>query len=208
MRNRSGAQGNQLLGAIKNFWVELLGLDLPLPIHIPELRAQKFHLVRQDTAIAQEQVLRQVGNVRNSEQGHVGLFRGSPAFMGITAAAGRHHIGPMITPASGDGFDVIPGEVFIVVFTPAIQTHVTVAAEQFTVGQGRHVPFVSKFVFAAHRYDGVDFDNTLLAGETGCATMQGKGVVSSRPCNHIAGIDTYRFLPENPFDRLAGHIKT
>jgi hypothetical protein len=67
---------------------------------------------------------------------------------------------------------------------------------------------MGKFVFAAHRDDGVDFDDTLLAGETGRATVEGKSVVARRPGNHIAGIDTDRLLPGNPFDRLTGHIKT
>jgi hypothetical protein len=35
----------------------------------------------------------------------------------------------MVPPTPGDGFNVIPGKIFIVVFTPTIQAHVTVTAE-------------------------------------------------------------------------------
>ena len=41
---------------------------------------QKLHLVRQDAAVAQDEVLPQAGHIGRIEQGHVGLLRRAVAF--------------------------------------------------------------------------------------------------------------------------------
>ena len=59
-----------------------------MPVHISELVPQKFHLVGKNVAIAQRQVLRHVGHVRNCQQRHVGLIRRAAPLVRIATLTG------------------------------------------------------------------------------------------------------------------------
>ena len=103
---------------------------------------------------------------------------------------------------------MITGQLIIMVTAATIQTHMPVPTKQFTIGQGRDLALVGKFIFTLDRNDGIDRDDALFAREARGATMEGKDVFTRGPGNHITGIDTNSFLPGNPFDRLTGYIKS
>tara|TARA_Y100001960_G_scaffold321596_1_gene396634 strand:+ start:1524 stop:1742 length:219 start_codon:yes stop_codon:yes gene_type:complete len=68
---------------------------------------QKFHLVSEDTATRQIDVLSMGRHKGHGPQLHPGLFRCAIAFMMITPLASGHHIPPDIPPALAERFYVI-----------------------------------------------------------------------------------------------------
>jgi len=75
------------------------------------MRHQKLHLVRQNAAVAQDEVLPQAGDVRRIEQRHIRLLGCAVAFPMITRAAGGDYVHPVVHAVLGKGDDVLAGQV-------------------------------------------------------------------------------------------------
>ena len=72
---------------------------------------QVFHLVGQDAAIAQDEVLVPVGHLGHIQQWHVCLLGRAAAFAGIAVAAGGDRVGPGVTATARDRHHVIAGKI-------------------------------------------------------------------------------------------------
>ena len=68
---------------------------------------KKFHLIGQDAATLQIDILGVCRHERNGQQLYARLFRGAAGLVVIAPLAGRHHIVPCIQPALTQGSDMI-----------------------------------------------------------------------------------------------------
>lgn len=74
------------------------------------MRHQKLHLVRQDTAVAQDEVLPQRWFIRCVKQRHACLLGRAVALAVVARFTRRHHIHPHIGAALAHGANVFAGE--------------------------------------------------------------------------------------------------
>ena len=133
------------------------------PGALGQVRHQKRHLVRQDAAVAQDEVFPEAGHIGRVEQRHVGLLGRAVAFAVVARLAGRDHVHPVVLPFLAHGLDVFAGQHVFVEMLAAVGAHVAVAGKQLAVGErGAQV----KRVDAGHALgadDGVDGDDRLKA---------------------------------------------
>jgi uncharacterized repeat protein (TIGR01451 family) len=94
-----------------------------------QVRHQELHLVRQDAAVAQDEVLPQAGHVGRVQQAHAGLLGRAAALAVVAGAAGRHHVHPVVLAVLGEGDDVLAGELVLVELVAAVRADVAVAGE-------------------------------------------------------------------------------
>jgi hypothetical protein len=99
------------------------------------VRHQELHLVRQDAAVAQDEVFPQAGHVRRVQQRHVRLLGRAAALAVVAGAAGRHHVHPVVLAVLGERDDVLAGELVLVEVAAAVGADVAVAREQLAVGE-------------------------------------------------------------------------
>src|SRR5262245_21960446 len=71
---------------------------------------QELHLVRQDAAIGEDEVLGLVRHVGRVEQLQPALLRQPVPLVPVAVPAGGDHVHPGIAPAAREGRDVIAGE--------------------------------------------------------------------------------------------------
>ena len=74
------------------------------------MRHQKLHLIRQDTAITQDEVLPQRWLIRCVKQRHARLLGRAVALAVVARLTRRHHIHPHIGAALAHGANVFAGE--------------------------------------------------------------------------------------------------
>jgi hypothetical protein len=142
------------------------------------VRHQEFHLIGQDAAVAQDEVLPQAGHIGRIQQRHVGLLGRAAAALAVVAGpAGGDHVHPVVLPVLRKRDDVFAREVFFVEMAAAVGADIAVAGEQLAVGQaGLEV----KRVDVGHALgadDAVDRDHRLLARD---------GVVAAVEHRHLA----------------------
>ena len=128
-------------------------------------------MIRQDTAVAQDEVFPQGGHIRGVEQGHLGLLGGAVGFAVVASAARSDHVHPTVHAVLAKGDDVFAGEFGFVEIVAAIRADVAVTGKQFAVGQTR---FQFKGIDARHAFganDAVDGDERLLARDGVVATV-------------------------------------
>ena len=96
---------------------------------------QKFHLVHQNAAVAQNEVFPQTGNVRRVQQRHICLLWGAVALAVVAGFAGGVYVHPGVDTVLGKGNDVLAGEIVFMQLLAALGTHIAVARNQFAVCQ-------------------------------------------------------------------------
>ena len=74
------------------------------------MRHQKLHLIRQDTAVTQDEVLPQRWLIRRVKQRHARLLRGAIPLAVVARFTRRHHIHPHIGATLAHGANVFAGE--------------------------------------------------------------------------------------------------
>ena len=74
------------------------------------MRHQKLHLVRQDTAVTQDEVLPQRRLIRRVKQRHARLLRRAVALAVVARFTRRHHIHPRVRATLANGANVLTRE--------------------------------------------------------------------------------------------------
>ena len=101
------------------------------------MRHQKFHLVIEYAAVAQNKVFPQRGHIRRVQQRHARLLRRAVGFAVVTGLAGSDHVHPSVLTVLAEGDDVFAGQIGFVEIVAAVSAQVAVAGEEFAVGQTR-----------------------------------------------------------------------
>lgn len=162
------------------------------------MRHQKLHLVRQDAAVAQNEVFPQAGHIRRVEQGHVGLLGRAAALAVVAGAAGRDHIHPGVDAVLRKRDDVFAREVFLVEMVAAVGADVAVAHEQLAVGQPRFQVEGVDIGHALGADDAVDVDDGLVAGDGVVAAMESRHPRTHLPAHFIRGIVQHGLFEADP----------
>ena len=163
-----------------------------------QVRHQKLHLVHQDAAIAQDEVFPQAGHVRRVQQVHARLLRRAAALAVVAAAAGRHHVHPVVLAVLGEGDDVLAGQLFFVEQPAAIGADVAVARKQLAVGEARLQLEGIDVRHALGADDAVDPDDRLLAAMRIDAAAEHGDIGPGLPANLVGGVVQHGLLQRNP----------
>ena len=132
-----------------------------------EVAAQELHLVCQDVAPHQEDVLGMGRGEGDGQELHPRRLRGAPGLVVVAAHAGGDHVVPTVAAAQAQGPDVVAGQVPRGEAPAAVEADVVVALEQGAVGQGRGIVVLEldhRVVIAARGDDGVDGQLAAAAG--------------------------------------------
>jgi len=97
---------------------------------------QELHLVGEDLAIREDQVLGLVRHVRRVDELQPGLFRQAVALDAVARAARRDHVHPGVGTAARHRPDVVARQSQVAESPCAIGADVAVAAEQLAVVEG------------------------------------------------------------------------
>src|SRR5437764_13075472 len=100
---------------------------------------QELHLVRQDAAVGEDQVLGLVRDVGGVEELHARLFRQAVPLVAVAVPAGAHHVHPGVPAAARKRRDVVARQAKIVELAAAVGAHVAVAAEELSIVEGRNL---------------------------------------------------------------------
>ena len=163
------------------------------------MRHQKFHLVGQNAAVAQNKVFPQGGRVRRVQQRHAGLLGRAVGFAVVTGFASGDHVHPSVLAVLAEGDDVFSGQIGFVEIVAAVCAQVAVAGEEFAVGQSR---LQIEGVDARHAFgadDAVDDDFGLNAGDSVVAASVNRDFGSGFPA-HLAR----RVMRDGLFERYPG----
>ena len=162
------------------------------------MRHQKLHLIRQYTAIAQDEIFPQAWHVRGVKQRHTGLLGRAAAFAVVAGAAGRDHIHPCVDALLGKRNDVFTRQVLFIKMLAAVGAHIPVAREQFDVGQAR---FEFKWVDFRHTLgpdDAVNSHDGLLARDRVVAAVKGDHASAHFPAHLVSCVMQHGFFKADP----------
>src|SRR6476661_9193743 len=160
---------------------------------------QELHLVREDAAVGEDEVLGLVRHVRRIEKLEPAFLRQPIALVPVAMPAGADHVHPGVAPAARERRDVVAGEAEVAELTAAVGAHVAVAAEQLPVIQRRHlVEALGGERLALDGDDRVRGDAGALPGDAGDAAVVGEGLVAQRPGDQVLRIVEARLLPADP----------
>src|ERR1700728_1490864 len=126
-----------------------------------EVCQQVFHLIREHAPALEEDVLRVCPGEGHGDQLHLRLLGRARGFLIVAAAAGRHHVHPVVGAALAEGADVIARQLARREAHAAVHADVGIAPEQRLVVERRHIVVarVAGIAGVAHgRNDGVDFE--------------------------------------------------
>jgi len=162
------------------------------------MRHQKLHLVRQDAAVAQDEVFPQTGHIGRVEQRHVGLLGGAVALAVVAGAAGGDHVHPGVDTVLGKRDDVLARQVFLMEMVAAVGADVAVAGEKLAVGQARLEVEGVDVGHAAGADDAVDGDDGLLAGGGIVAAAEHGDLPTRLPAHFVRRVVDDRLLQRDP----------
>ena len=120
---------------------------------------EKLHLVGQNAAVSQDEILPQRGRVRGVEQRHARLLGGSGTFAVIAGTAGRDQIHPAVLPAGAHGDNVLASEITLVELPPAIGADTAVTRKELAICQPRQQFVRVDIRHALGADDGVDVND-------------------------------------------------
>jgi hypothetical protein len=162
------------------------------------MRHQKFHLIGQNSAVAQNEIFPQAGYIRCVEQRHVGLLGCAGGFAMVAAFASSNDVHPIVFAFERVGNDVLAGEFFFMEMAAAISANVAVTHEELAVGQaGAQV----KRVDARHTFradDGADVNDALLAGDGVVTAAKGGNALAHFPTHLVGSVVDHRLLHADP----------
>ena len=168
------------------------------------LAGKKVHLVCQDAAVGQDQILGFVGYIGGEQQLHAGLLWRAATLALVAGAAGGHHVHPDVLAALGNRVHMIPGQTAAGKAIATIGADMAVPLEQFAIGEGRYlVQRAATQGLAADGDDAVSTDGGALAGDAVDAAVEGETVVADAPGHHVPSIIEACMLPVHPAMRGA-----
>src|SRR2546430_11329236 len=94
---------------------------------------QELHLVGENAAVGEDQVLGLVRNVGRVEQLQAGLLRQAVALVPVAVPAGGDDVHPGVAPAARQRRDVVARQPEVAELAAAVRAHVAVAPEQLAV---------------------------------------------------------------------------
>ena len=159
---------------------------------------QEFHLIGQDSAISQNEVLPQRGHIRSVQQGHFGLFGCATAFSQVARAACGHHIHPGVDPLLGEWNDVLPCQFETRKQAATISAHVPVSCKEFAVVQPRSKRKGTDVWDASCADDAVDLDDGLKACQGVVPPAKNSNLRARLPANIVGSIMGHGLLERNP----------
>ena len=163
-----------------------------------QVNHQKLHLVGQDAAVAQDEVLPQAGHIRGVHQGHARLLGRAVALAVVAAPAGGDHVHPAVQPALAHGPDVLAGEVLIGKMVATVGAQVAVAGKQLAVGDGGAQIERVDVGHTVGADDGVDRDQRLLAGDGVVSAMEHRHLHAHFPAHLIGCVVKHSLFEADP----------
>jgi hypothetical protein len=162
------------------------------------VRHQELHLVRQNAAVAQNEVFPQAGHIRRVQQRHVGLLGRAAAFAVVAGATGGHHIHPGINAILRKRNDVLTRQVFFVKVITAVGAEIAVAREQLAIGKPWLHIKRADIGHALGADDAVDRDDGLLAREDVMATVKRDNARPHLPAHFIGRVMQHGLFKADP----------
>jgi hypothetical protein len=179
------------------------------PGRLRQVRHQKFHLVRQDAAVAQDEVFPQAGNIRRVQERHVRLLGGAAAFAVVAGAAGGDHVHPRVDAILSERNDVLARQNLFMEVLAAVGADIAVARKEFAVGQAW---LEIEGVDAGHALradDAVDGDERLLARHGVVAAPEQRHLRAHLPTHLTGSVVEYGLLKADPrlWQPLGGELQ-
>src|SRR4051812_34857809 len=160
---------------------------------------QELHLVREDAAVGQDQVLGLVRHVRRIEELEPAFLRQAVSLVAVAVPAGREHVHPRVSAATRERRDVVAGQAEVAELAAAVAAHVAIPAEKLPVIQRRYlVEALGSERLALDGDDRVRRDAGALAGDARDAAVVSEGRVAQRPGDEILRVIETRLLPADP----------
>src|SRR6267142_1415203 len=165
---------------------------------------QELHLVREDLAVGQYQVLGLVRHVRGIDELQPGLLRQAVALDAVARAAGGYHVHPGVGAAARHRPDVIARQSQVAESACAIGADVAVAAEQLAIVERRNlIESAHRHRLALDRDDRAGGDAGASSGLLGNPPVENELALAERPGDQVLGVVEARLLPGNPAVRYA-----
>ena len=174
------------------------------PARARHARQQIFHLVGEDSPVAQDEVLVPVGHVRDVEQRHVRLLGRAVALARVAAATRGHRVHPRVASAARRRNDVVARQVAVHEPAAAIGAHLPVAREQHRVREPRRVRQRPSRA-ALDREDRLGREPRTRAVALPSAAELANDR-AERPRDHLLRVVRDRFLQLHPRLGQAGHV--
>lgn len=162
------------------------------------MHPQKLHLVRQDTAIAQDKVFPNARHIRGIKQGHARLLGCSGAFAVVAVAARRHQIHPCVAALLAHWNDVFTRQHIGDKAFPAVRTHIAITGKQFGVGQPRRGRMGVATRDTTGANDAVHLNTGLQPCDGIIAAVKDCHLRPERPAHIVGRVVQHRLFQGNP----------
>ena len=123
-----------------------------------EMRAQKVHLIRQNTLALKIDIFCMGRRERDRQQLHTRLFRRTSSLVIVTTLAGCYHVLPQILSAVRNWCDVVTGQFTGDKSLTTVQTNLSITLEQCAISQRWHVAEGQCLVGTMRRQNCTDFN--------------------------------------------------
>src|SRR6266852_9590268 len=160
---------------------------------------QKFHLVRENLPIGENQVLRLVRHVRRVKKLQPRLLRNAVALDSVAGPARRDHVHPRVGAAARYRPDMVSRQPQEAESPSAIRADMAVAAKQLAVVERRHlIETFHRHRLALDRDDRPRGDAGAPARRPGDAAVKNELPLAQRPGDQVLCIVKARLLPSDP----------
>ncbi len=159
---------------------------------------QKLHLIRQNAAIAQDEILPQTWGVWRVQQGHFGLLGGAAAFAMIAGTASCHDVHPGVNTPLSEWNDMFPCEVFLMKMLTTIGANIAVASKQFDIGQPRLQVERIDVGYALGANNAVDMDDGLVSRDGIVTAVKGGHLSAHFPAHLVRSVVQHSFFQADP----------
>ena len=124
----------------------------------------------------------------------------------IATLAGCDDVVPDVPPATGNGDQVVAGQLAVGKPLAAVKANTEVPSEERFVGERRHT-FGGRNHLAVAGDDAVDFQAARSAGKARIPAPDAQYRVAQGPYDDLSGIEAYGLLPAYPLYRPASDIQ-
>lgn len=170
------------------------------------LSDQELHLIRQNPAIAEQQVLGPGRSEGYRQQGHMGFIGRAIILATVATTAGRDDVGPDVPTFAGNRDNVIPSQFAHSKMLAAVHAEVVVAVKQRLVRQ-RWGPDSTEVASTNGDY-GMNVQLRMQAATATDATMRGEKRIPQGPGDITPNIMGRSLLPSFPSHGTATDVKT
>ena len=162
------------------------------------MRHQELHLVRQDTAVAQNEVFPQARHIGRVEQRHMRLLGRAAALAVVAGAASRDHVHPGVYAVLGKGNNVFTRQIALVEMAAAVSADIAVANKELAVGQARAQIERVDVGHATGADDAVDVNDGLQPGARVVSAVEHRDFAADFPAHFVRGVMRDRLFQRNP----------